>query len=234
MSVKKYVIKIFSSVVIVSVITAFSANYVNALSAMNAGVGTQPNKPSQSNETNPVVTTTPGAASGDTTHTDTESKNRTPVQSGNISGAAGTQQQDQEQAQNIVNAYQNKNRTQNNAGVMKPPSAERESTTIDEWMQEAQDFIKDGEKNSGPKENQLIVDKNQLKETSNILYNMLLAAGIIVAILVGMFLGMKYMIGSVEEKADLKQTLMAYAVGCIVIFGAFGIWKLVVEILSEI
>ena len=58
--------------------------------------------------------------------------------------------------------------------------------------------------------------------------------GIIIAILVGMFLGIKYMMGSIEEKAELKETLIAYVVGCIVIFGAFGIWKLVAELFSEV
>ena len=42
------------------------------------------------------------------------------------------------------------------------------------------------------------------------------------------------MLGSVEEKADIKGLLIPYIVGCIIIFGAFAIWKLVVDILQGI
>ena len=40
--------------------------------------------------------------------------------------------------------------------------------------------------------------------------------------------------GSVSEKANVKETLIPYIAGCIVIFGAFGIWKLVVTIMSKV
>lgn len=103
----------------------------------------------------------------------------------------------------------------------------KSSDTIDGYMNDGKDFIANGENSSD-------INQGQLQKTSNLLYNIFLGAGIIVAVLVGMFLGMKYMIASVEEKADLKQTLVAYAVGCVVIFGAFGIWKLVAEVFSGV
>lgn len=103
----------------------------------------------------------------------------------------------------------------------------KSSETIDGFMNDGKNFIANGEQSSD-------INQGQLQKTSNILYNIFLGAGIIVAVLVGMFLGMKYMMGSVEEKADLKQTLVAYAVGCVVIFGAFGIWKLVAEVFSGV
>lgn len=49
-----------------------------------------------------------------------------------------------------------------------------------------------------------------------------------------MVLGIKYMIGSIDEKADTKGKLMIYAIGCIVIFGAFGIWQLITNILLNL
>lgn len=42
------------------------------------------------------------------------------------------------------------------------------------------------------------------------------------------------MVGSVEQKAKVKDSLLPYIIGCIVIFGAFGIWKLVLTILENI
>ena len=52
----------------------------------------------------------------------------------------------------------------------------------------------------------------------------------IVAVLIGAILGIKFMIGSVEEKAEIKAALVPFIIGCVVVFGAFGIWKIVVTI----
>lgn len=98
------------------------------------------------------------------------------------------------------------------------------SSSVDDILDNADRFVKNGESS---------IDSEELKGISNILYNLLLGIGIIAAVSVGIVLGMKYMIGSVDEKAELKQTLFAYLISCIVIFGAFGIWKLVVNILSS-
>lgn len=99
--------------------------------------------------------------------------------------------------------------------------------TVDGVISGADDFVKTGEK-------QTSINEGELKNTSNFLYNLLLGIGIIVAVIVGVILGIKYMIGSVEEKAEYKESLFAYAIGCVVIFGAFGIWKIAVNILSTI
>lgn len=42
------------------------------------------------------------------------------------------------------------------------------------------------------------------------------------------------MLAPVGERAEAKKMLVPYAVGCAVVFGAFGIWKLVVTILQSI
>ncbi|MCI8412448.1 MAG: hypothetical protein HFJ40_08565 [Clostridia bacterium] len=99
--------------------------------------------------------------------------------------------------------------------------------TVDGIISSADKFIKDGEK-------QTAINEGKLKNTSNFLYNLLLGVGIIIAVIVGIILGIKYMMGSVEEKAEYKESLFAYAVGCVVVFGAFGIWKIVVNILVTI
>jgi len=77
------------------------------------------------------------------------------------------------------------------------------------------------------------IKSSSLQDFSNKFYNILLTVGIIIAVIVGMVLGIKFMAGSVEEKANIKEILVPYIVGCVVIFGAFAIWKLVVTILSS-
>ena len=65
------------------------------------------------------------------------------------------------------------------------------------------------------------------------MYNILITIATFVAVLVGGILGVKIMIASADEKAQVKELLIPYVIGCIVVFGAFGIWKLVVTILQN-
>ena len=74
------------------------------------------------------------------------------------------------------------------------------------------------------------IDEEKLKDTSNMLYNILLIIGMCVAVIISAILGIKFMIGSAEEKAEIKETLIPFVIGCIVIFGAFGIWKIFIDI----
>lgn len=108
----------------------------------------------------------------------------------------------------------------------KTEKADTDKDTIDEVMSGADSFIEQGEKTAS-------IDENELNTTADFLYNLLLAFGIIAAVIVGSILGIKYMLGSVEEKAEYKQTLVGYLISCVVVFGAFGIWKLVINILSS-
>ena len=77
------------------------------------------------------------------------------------------------------------------------------------------------------------IDPSKYKDVSSTIYNILLIVGIVIAVAVGIILGIKFITGGVEGQADVKKTLIPYTVGCIVIFGAFGIWKLVVDILQS-
>lgn len=77
------------------------------------------------------------------------------------------------------------------------------------------------------------ISSDSLQSFSKTYYNIFLTIGIVVATLVGAILGIKFMIGGAEEKANVKELLLPYIAGCIIIFGAFAIWKLVVTILSN-
>lgn len=92
----------------------------------------------------------------------------------------------------------------------------------------ADDFIQSGISDAHP-----TIDESDLKAMSDLLYNALLVIAIVIAVIVGLVIGIQFMTGSVAQKAKVKETLIPYIAGCIVIFGAFGIWKLVVGILSQ-
>lgn len=74
------------------------------------------------------------------------------------------------------------------------------------------------------------MDATQIEDVSNGIYNFLLAIGTGVAVIVGAFLGIKYMTAGIEEKVKVKETLIPYLISCVVLFGAFGIWKIAISI----
>ena len=79
-----------------------------------------------------------------------------------------------------------------------------------------------------------VIDVNELKETSNYIYNLLLTIGIAVAVVVGAILGIKTIMATVEEKAKLKEMFIPYLIGCVIIFAAFPIWKVVIQFEKQV
>lgn len=92
----------------------------------------------------------------------------------------------------------------------------------------AQNFINNGDNGEN------VINNDALKEGSNTLYNVLLVIGIAVAFIWGIVLGIQFITGSLGEKADVKKNLIVYLVGCVIIFGAFGIWRLLLQLLQPL
>lgn len=92
---------------------------------------------------------------------------------------------------------------------------------------QGKNFIKKGEENA-------TVDKQKLNDSTSFLYNTLVGIGTAAAVIVGMVLGIKYMVGSVEEKAETKGILIGYVCSCTVILVAYVIWKITISILSGV
>lgn len=78
------------------------------------------------------------------------------------------------------------------------------------------------------------LNQGKLQSFSSSLFSVLIIAATAVTVVVGVVLGIKYMIGSVEEKAEYKKLLLPYIAGCVAIYGALGIWKMLVKILGSI
>ena len=79
-----------------------------------------------------------------------------------------------------------------------------------------------------------VLDSEQLQTEINSVFNVVYTIGVALSVLVGAILGIKFMTGSVEEQAKIKETLIPYILGCVVVFGAFGIWKMVITISANI
>lgn len=99
--------------------------------------------------------------------------------------------------------------------------------TAGEVITEADNFLNKGEQNAND-----IITKDKLKGLSDTIYNILLVLGIIAAVLIGAVLGIKFLTEGAEGKAEVQKALVAYVIGCVIIFGAFTIWKIVVTVLQ--
>ena len=101
-----------------------------------------------------------------------------------------------------------------------------EDKSLDEMITDAEDFVSSSTNTT--------IGTDELQEMSSKIYNIALEIGVGVAVIVGLVLGIRLMIAGTEEKAEYKKMLWVYVVGCIVTFGAFGIWKIVVSIVEKI
>ena len=79
-----------------------------------------------------------------------------------------------------------------------------------------------------------IFNEQGQKEGVSQLYFIALGIGIAAAAIVGMILGIQFVTTGVEGQAKIKEKLIPYIVGCVVIFGGFGIWRLVVDVVQSI
>lgn len=77
-------------------------------------------------------------------------------------------------------------------------------------------------------------DTEQLQNVGASIVDIITTVGIIVAVVVLLILGIKYMMGSAAEKAEYKKTMIPYLVGAVLIFGASAIAKAVVAMSESI
>lgn len=101
-----------------------------------------------------------------------------------------------------------------------------------EIFESADNFLETGEIQA--KNETISASDAKTKEVVNDLYNILFPLGIVVTVIVGGVLGIKFMMASAEDKAKVKESMVPYVAGCVVIYGAFGIWKIAIEIFSAI
>lgn len=99
--------------------------------------------------------------------------------------------------------------------------------TIDSVIGGADDFISGADtKNT--------ISQEGVDKTVDLIYNVLLAIGMVVAVTAGIILGIRFMVSSTEGKAEIKELLIPYVTGCIIVFAAFGIWKIVMIFIGTI
>ena len=105
-------------------------------------------------------------------------------------------------------------------------------TTSRAWSMD--DIIKKGKDFINPPSGSTVVtvEERKIYDLSKTISSILQVVSIAAALIMSMILGIKYMTGTVEDQANVKETLIPYIIGCFVAFGAFSIWKLLVNILN--
>lgn len=74
--------------------------------------------------------------------------------------------------------------------------------------------------------------QDDIKNIGGQLLGIFQTVGAVVAVVILLVLGIKYMMGSAEEKADYKKSMIPYVIGAIIIFGAPAIANMVYQLAS--
>ena len=122
------------------------------------------------------------------------------------------------------------NKKLNTVKIYKQPSKLSRDDTYDDGLEQsmtdADKFVADGSNDK--------LDMQDFQTQFGDIYNIVLQIGVGLAVIVGIVLGVKFILSSVEGKAEVKKMLITYVISCTVIFGSFGIWKIVVTILQTV
>lgn len=73
--------------------------------------------------------------------------------------------------------------------------------------------------------------KDDTMKVGSIIYSVLTSVGIAISVTVLAILGIKYMMGSVEERAEYKKSMMPYIIGSVLVFSASTIANIIYRII---
>ena len=77
-------------------------------------------------------------------------------------------------------------------------------------------------------------ESTKLQNIANDIINPLKFIGTIVSVVALMIIGVKYMLGSVEEKAEYKKTMKPYVIGAFMLFGITNLLGILVSVIGGI
>ena len=77
-------------------------------------------------------------------------------------------------------------------------------------------------------------DTTLVTEKANNIIGAIVTVGVIVSVITLIVLGIKYMMGSVEEKADYKKSMLPYLVGTIFLFSASVVVGIIANLVQEL
>lgn len=75
---------------------------------------------------------------------------------------------------------------------------------------------------------------DELKDIGNSIIGFLQIVGSIISVVVLVALGIKYMVGSAEEKAEYKKSMMPYLIGAVMVFAITNLLSIIVNVAQEL
>lgn len=76
-------------------------------------------------------------------------------------------------------------------------------------------------------------ESKKLKDMAGPFITVLQTVGSIASVIVLIIIGIKYMVGSVDEKAEYKKTLVAYVIGCAIVFALSNLLGIIFDITTK-
>ena len=78
------------------------------------------------------------------------------------------------------------------------------------------------------------VQTNDLTKVGNNIVTIIQVVGIIIAVIVLLVIGIKYMMGSASEKAEYKKTMIPYIVGAVLIFAGTSLVRVIYSLSTSV
>lgn len=78
------------------------------------------------------------------------------------------------------------------------------------------------------------VQTNDLTKVGNNIVTIIQVVGIVIAVIVLLVIGIKYMMGSASEKAEYKKTMIPYIVGAVLIFAGTSLVRVIYSLSSSV
>lgn len=103
----------------------------------------------------------------------------------------------------------------------------------EDWMEQYQSGFNDPTLNPNTW-TPTMQDQSELTTRAGKLLGIINIIGIVISVLVLVGLGLKYMLGSVEEKADFKKVVFPYIIGCLLIMCTTTLPNIILKITSAI
>lgn len=78
------------------------------------------------------------------------------------------------------------------------------------------------------------VQTNDLTKLGNNIVTIIQVVGIVIAVIVLLVIGIKYMMGSASEKAEYKKTMIPYIVGAVLIFAGTSLVRVIYSLSTSV
>ena len=73
---------------------------------------------------------------------------------------------------------------------------------------------------------------SKIQDLGNVMISVIRTVGTIISVAILSIIGIKYMTGSVEEKAEYKKTMIPYVIGAVILFGITSFLGIILDLVK--